>query len=135
MTDQPGHAPTNPFPRRRLSTFMSIPTWVWLGLAVVAAVLVVRQLRAGSAEGPQWVAEGAVLVDVRTASEFAGGHLNGAINIPVQEIDTRWKELDPAVPVVVYCAAGVRAARAKSILEKNGFGRVLNGGAMSSWAR
>lgn len=84
-------------------------------------------------EGAQWVAEGAALVDVRTPAEFARGHVDGAVNIPVQELEDRWEELDPKRPVVVYCQAGVRAARAQQILTGHGFERVLNGGGINDW--
>jgi phage shock protein E len=64
------------------------------------------------------VAQAAVVVDVRTPGEFAGGHLERAINIPIDELETRLAEIDRALEgdrtkkLVVYCASGrARASR------------------------
>ncbi len=80
------------------------------------------------------IAEGAVVIDVRTADEFSGGHLPGATNIAVAEIGGRLGDVDQLVAgdkaraIVVYCAAGSRAAKAKKILDEAGYQRVVNGG-------
>lgn len=80
------------------------------------------------------IAEGAVVVDVRTPEEFAEGHLPQATNIPVDTFTQRIAEVDKLAggdktrPVVVYCAAGSRAARAKKQLESAGYTQVVNGG-------
>ncbi|MCC6995380.1 MAG: rhodanese-like domain-containing protein, partial [Deltaproteobacteria bacterium] len=67
------------------------------------------------------VAQGALLLDVRTAGEFAGGHIEGALNIPVQELGQRLGELgDKARPIVVYCRSGKRSSRAASMLKGAG---------------
>jgi hypothetical protein len=51
--------------------------------------------------------EGLVTVlDVRPADEFAAGHVAGAINIPLGELETRLSELDPRMEIVAYCRAG-----------------------------
>ncbi len=57
-----------------------------------------------------------LLLDVRTPEEFARGHYPGAINLPVDDLEFRFAELPPNRPVLVYCAAGRRAARAQTIL-------------------
>ena len=74
--------------------------------------------------------EGAQLVDVRSPGEFAGGHATGSVNIPLQELDARAKELDPDRWVVVACASGTRSAMARRKLLSLGFKRVMNAG---SW--
>jgi phage shock protein E len=88
-----------------------------------------------SAEAHRWVAEGAQLVDVRSSSEYRSGHIEGAVNIPVQELPTRVGELgrDKARPIVLYCQSGSRSAHAKRLLEQAGFAKVGNLGAMSRW--
>jgi len=49
--------------------------------------------------------EGAQIVDVLPAREYSEDHLPGAINLPLRRIETEAKQiLDPALPVVVYCA-------------------------------
>ena len=89
--------------------------------------------RVRAREAKRLVAEGATLVDVRSASEFAGGHLDGARNIPVHEIAARARELPKGKPVVVYCASGMRSAMAASTLRRAGFATVVNLGPMSAW--
>ena len=82
------------------------------------------------------VASGAVVIDVRTADEYAAGHLPNATNIPVQEVSARLSEVEALVggnkarPIVVYCAAGGRAAKAKIALDDAGFSHVVNGGGL-----
>jgi len=82
------------------------------------------------------IAGGAVVLDVRTPDEYAEAHLPRAINIPVQELPARIGEVDKLVsgdrarPIVVYCAAGGRAARAKAQLDAAGYARVVNGGGL-----
>ncbi len=87
------------------------------------------------AKARELVGAGALLLDVRTPSEFAGGHLQGAINIPVSELGARVSELgqDRARPIVVYCASGMRSASAKTTLRGLGFADVHDLGAMGRW--
>ena len=56
------------------------------------------------------------LIDVRTPSEFAGGHIAGAINIPVDQIESRVADLDPGCPLVLVCKAGTRARMAADLI-------------------
>lgn len=82
------------------------------------------------------IAAGAVVIDVRTADEFADGHLAMAVNLPVDQLAGRVAEVDRLVggdrtrPVVVYCSAGARAAQAKLALEAAGYTHVVNGGGL-----
>lgn len=61
------------------------------------------------------------LLDTRTAAEYAQGHINGFINIPVDELRQRLEELDSAKPVYVICQSGLRSYIASRILTGNGF--------------
>jgi rhodanese-related sulfurtransferase len=61
------------------------------------------------------------IVDVRTAGEFEIGHLSGAINAPVDEIQTLAAGWDRAQPLLVYCATGERSAEAVQQLQSMGF--------------
>ncbi|MCG8475003.1 MAG: rhodanese-like domain-containing protein [Cytophagales bacterium] len=80
----------------------------------------------------EWRNMGAVILDVRTEQEFAAGCVEGARNIPVQVLAKRinevvkWKK-----PVIVCCAAGVRAAQAQRMLEAKGV-EVINAGSWRS---
>jgi rhodanese-related sulfurtransferase len=69
-----------------------------------------------------------VIVDVRTSREFAGGHIEGAILIPVQEIQRRVGELaeHKAAPVFIYCKSGNRSTVAAKVLIDAGFTNVIN---------
>lgn len=75
---------------------------------------------------------GAVILDVRTKSEFEGGHIAGALNIPVQVLENKLSSIPKGKPVITCCASGMRSATAKSILKAKGFEEVYNGGSWSS---
>ncbi|MGB8326499.1 MAG: rhodanese-like domain-containing protein [Steroidobacteraceae bacterium] len=67
-----------------------------------------------------------VVLDVRTPSEFAAGHVPGALNIPHDQIEARIGELESARnrEIVVYCRSGRRSAIALDILHSRGFARL-----------
>jgi phage shock protein E len=79
--------------------------------------------------------QAALLLDVRTAEEFADAHVPGALNIPVQELQQRQAELgnDKQQPIIIYCRSGARSAMAARMLSQAGFTRVKDIGAMSNW--
>jgi len=68
-----------------------------------------------------------VVVDVRTPMEFMQAHAEGSLNIPLNQLVDRARELDRSQPVVVCCASGARSSAAKSLLDRLGF-RVHNAG-------
>ncbi|MBZ0300325.1 MAG: rhodanese-like domain-containing protein [Anaerolineae bacterium] len=74
-----------------------------------------------------------VLVDVRTPGEYQSGHLPGAVNIPLNELDRRLSEIPKGQPVVVVCATGNRSQTGSSILVRGGCTEVYNlrGGTMA----
>jgi phage shock protein E len=81
------------------------------------------------------VAQGALLLDVRSTQEFGSNHLPGALNIPLTDLPGRLAELgDKEKDVVVYCLSGGRSSSAKQFLVGNGFSSVHNLGAMRRWA-
>lgn len=65
------------------------------------------------------IANGAVVVDVRSPQEFSMGHFKGSKNIPLQTFASKVKSLK-GKEVVVVCRSGARASQAKGILERNG---------------
>lgn len=77
-----------------------------------------------------------VVVDVRSAEEFAEGHIRDAKNIPLKELKDRTGELEKFKerPVVVVCNKGLQSNRATALLKKAGFtnASALLGG-MDSW--
>ncbi|MCC7573789.1 MAG: rhodanese-like domain-containing protein [Candidatus Methanofastidiosum sp.] len=64
------------------------------------------------------------LVDVRTAGEYAGGHLQGAVNIPSDKISTRISEIPKDRKVILYCASGARAVSSATYLRGKGFDNI-----------
>ena len=79
-----------------------------------------------------------VLVDVRTPQEFVSGHLLGAINIPLSELQNNpetWAHRLPRdVPVVLQCKSGARSAQAAQVLLRAGFTNVFNlDGGITDW--
>jgi len=78
-----------------------------------------------------------IVLDVRTAGEYAGGHLVGAINIDVtkSEFDKRIARLDKKKPILVYCAVGGRSAKATKMLTEAGFTVYDLVGGFSRWQR
>ncbi|HEY3451943.1 MAG TPA: rhodanese-like domain-containing protein [Myxococcales bacterium] len=113
------------------------PTYILYALAALffAWTIFKRRGDISSAEARKLVSEGgARLLDVRTPGEFASGHLDGALNIPVQDLSASLKKVGPKEkPVVVYCASGARSAMAARLLKANGWQTVRNLGSMSRW--
>ena len=66
-----------------------------------------------------------ILLDVRTEEEFIRGHVNGAVNIPLDSLRERISELDKTKIIIAYCKVGIRGYIAERILEQKGF-TVLN---------
>jgi phage shock protein E len=62
----------------------------------------------------------ATIVDVRTPAEFMGGHVNGSVNIPLQEIPARLAEFKKMENIVLCCASGNRSGQATAFLKQNG---------------
>ena len=78
------------------------------------------------------IEKGAQIIDVRTPGEFAGGHIRGAVSIPLQSISNNLNKIKKDRPVITCCASGMRSASARKILLANGFSEVYNGG---GWAQ
>jgi rhodanese-related sulfurtransferase len=75
---------------------------------------------------------GAQIIDVRTKSEYQGGHIRGSVNIPLNTLQQSLSKIKKDKPVITCCASGMRSASAKSILKANGFTEVQNGGGWMS---
>ena len=116
---------------------MSPPIIIAIVLGV-ATIFLLRQRMSSqfvdSAQAHRLVEDGARLIDVRSPSEYASGHIDGARNIPLDQIGSRTNDVGRKdAPVVVYCRSGMRSAQAKSKLEAAGFTQVYNLGGMSRW--
>ncbi|WP_294679905.1 rhodanese-like domain-containing protein [uncultured Fluviicola sp.] len=77
----------------------------------------------------QLVKDGAIILDVRSKGEYAGGHIRGSVNISVDTLANNLDKLkDKNKPVITCCASGMRSASAKNILKSKGYTQVYNGG-------
>lgn len=74
-----------------------------------------------------------MLIDVRTPEEFASGHIEGAVNIPVDALAGRLSEVPTGQPVVVYCRSGSRSATASKILADAGYSSIYDLGGLQGW--
>jgi rhodanese-related sulfurtransferase len=70
---------------------------------------------------------------VRTPTEYNGGHIPTALNIPVTEITQHPPTADFDALIIVYCGSGIRSARAAAALEGIGYSRVVDFGPVSRW--
>jgi phage shock protein E len=81
----------------------------------------------------QLVNDGAIILDVRSKGEFAGGHIKGSINISVDQLGNNLHKLKSKTkPIITCCATGMRSASAKRLLKSNGYSEVYNGGGWSN---
>ena len=79
------------------------------------------------------VGKGAKILDVRSKSEFSSGHIDGAINIPLEELEKNLHKVkDKTKHIITCCLSGARSASAKTILNSNGYINVYNGGGWRS---
>ena len=75
-----------------------------------------------------------VVLDVRTVSEYESGHLEGAINIPVEALSGRLSELNSNDELLVYCRTGNRSTTAVGILRENGYDLIYHmDGGIAAW--
>ena len=74
------------------------------------------------------IKQGGIILDVRSKVEYASGHIEGSINIPVDILKNSLSQLkDKNKPIITCCASGMRSARAKNILKTHGYTDVHNG--------
>ncbi|MBL7931618.1 MAG: rhodanese-like domain-containing protein [Bacteroidia bacterium] len=79
---------------------------------------------------------GATILDVRSRGEYAGGHVKGSLNIPLDQLSDQLKKLKSKEhPVITCCASGMRSASAKGYLKAQGYTNVHNGGSWLSLRR
>lgn len=79
------------------------------------------------------ISGGGALIDVRTAEEYAAGHIDGANLLPLQDIQAgKLPKVDSTKPIYLYCRSGNRSAQATAILKKAGYTNTIDLGAMQS---
>lgn len=89
--------------------------------------ITVADLRSRSAD--------AQLIDVRSPSEFATGHIPGAMNIPLEQIESRIEDLSTIKPIVLICQMGKRARMTAGLLEPCQFKLSILEGGTSTWIK
>lgn len=99
---------------------------VWL-VTVSGSVLASERAE----EGWHRTQSGALLVDVRTPGEFNSGHIEGAVNYPLSQLDTYFEGVDKNQSIVLYCRSGNRSGQAYQWLNARGFTNVHNAGGLN----
>ncbi len=81
----------------------------------------IKKLFGPSVDLAEKMKEGAIIVDVRSPGEYAGGHVKGSKNIPLGNIEAKLNTIKKwNKPVITCCASGMRSGSAASILKRNG---------------
>lgn len=116
---------------------------VFILVLLLAATAVAAQTRSSSAPfarqelaARQRDHSAPALLDVRTPAEYREGHIDGALNVPVDQLAARHGALgfERDRAIVVYCKSGRRAARAQQILQSLGYRQVrLLDGSIQAW--
>lgn len=103
--------------------------------AAAPAPAAFRQVDAAQLDADRKAGKVPVLVDVRTAEEYAGGHVPGAVNIPLDQLASRTAELDSfkAGDVYLICQSGRRSTQASGMLAEQGFHAVNVSGGTGGW--
>lgn len=81
-----------------------------------------------------YLSKGAIILDVRTDKEYYSGAISNSMHIPLQELHTRFTELDSSKAYIVICQSGVRSAKATKFLNLNNID-AINGGGWQSLKR
>ena len=122
-----------------------IDNWMLISIAIASGGMLVWPLIAGGMSAGSLNANGAVqlinrekavVVDVCEAGEFATGHVTGAKNIPLGELEARLPGVvkNKALPVILVCASGARSGRAVAIAKKLGYEQAQAlGGGLKAW--
>ncbi len=94
-----------------------------------------RYIDVGVQQGKEMIDSGDVFIlDVRTQEEYDAGHIRNSTLIPVQELDSRLKELPRNKKILVYCRTGQRSVAASEKLENSGFTQIYNmKGGITEW--
>lgn len=116
-----------------------------IGIALASGGMLVWPLIAGGMNAGALNATGAVqlinrekavVVDVREPAEFAAGHVTGARNVPLGELESKLPGVmkNKALPLILVCASGARSGRAVAIAKKLGYEQAQSlGGGLKAW--
>ncbi len=106
----------------------------WVLVIGIAAFIGYRFIRSQQVKNalPGLIAQGGMIVDVRSAAEFASASNPKSLNIPLDQLPQRISELPKDKPIILCCASGARSGMALGILKAKGFQTVLNAGAWTN---
>ena len=120
--------PEQPPSSRPKPIYMTIATWIIVG-TVIAAFLIFKQVNAVKpATAREWLNKGALVIDVRSESEFQERHLPGTINIPLNRLGEEIARRAPnkEQPLLLHCLSGTRSGAGEAALKKMGYRNVFN---------
>jgi rhodanese-related sulfurtransferase len=110
-----------------------------IATATLGAAALMLGLSSCSSAGqePVQLSEDAIVLDVRTPEEFAGGHLEGAqlLDFNSGEFAAALPSLDPEAEYVIYCRSGNRAGQAMALMQRDGIENVTNLGSLEQAAQ
>lgn len=123
-----------------------IDNWTLISVALVSGSLLVWPLIQGAAATGLLPAaavqlinrEKAVVVDVSDAAEFAGGHVVGSKNIPLDDLEAKLSAAvkNKGLPLILVCQTGTRSGKAVMVAKKLGFEQAQNlGGGLLAWKK
>ena len=121
-----------------------VDNWMLIAVAVSSGAMLLWPLVKGASGGALSPAgavqlinrERAVVIDVCEADEFAAGHVGGAKNVPLNQLEERLPQVvkNKALPVILVCASGSRSVRAEGIARKLGYEKAqAMAGGLKSW--
>lgn len=106
----------------------------WLILIIISIVILISRSFKNLQKTnniKQFIDDNAVIIDVRSESEFNSGNLRGSVNVPLKDLMYRVNEFEKEKKYITVCTFGIRAESAKKFFEKKGY-QVVNGGRWST---
>ena len=106
----------------------------WLILIIISIVILISKSLNNLKKTnniKEFIDDNAVIIDVRSESEFNSGNLVGSVNVPLKDLMYRVNEFEKEKKYITVCTVGMRAESAKKFFEKKGY-QVVNGGRWST---
>lgn len=137
--------PLGPMPTKRVNVKFLIDNWMVISVALASGGMLLWPMVAGASAMGALSANGAVqlinrekavVVDVSEADEFASGHIGGAKNLPVGQLEEKLPGAvkNKGLPLLLVCATGSRANRAVAVAKKLGYAQAQAlGGGLKAW--
>jgi phage shock protein E len=107
---------------------MNLTTAFIILIVLTAFILLKRAGQISTKKALAHLKDGALLIDVRTPSEFSSGHLPSAINLPLDQIETALplRVKDKSQVILLHCQSGMRSGVAKKKLNALGYSNAFN---------